>query len=88
MGKAHYTELPPWERAAHYREMAHETEALGQTGTPEFRQTCREFAMRWRKLADELVSGDFEDFGKDAEIIARRKLRKSSRDGQTTRSSD
>ncbi len=61
MAKAQYTELPPWERAAHYRQMAAETEALGENGTPEFRASCREFALRWRKLADELTSRDFED---------------------------
>ena len=61
MGQQHYTALPPWERAAHYRQMAAETEALGNTGTPEFRASCHEFALRWRKLADELTSRDFDD---------------------------
>lgn len=66
MGKAQYTELPPWERSAHYREMARETEELGQTGSPEFRETCRQFAVRWRLLANELMTSGFEDVGNDA----------------------
>lgn len=66
MGKAHYTELPPWERSAHYRDMARETEQLGQTGSPEFRETCRQFAARWRLLANELMTSGFEDIGNDA----------------------
>ena len=78
MGSAHYTDLPPWERAAYYREMARETEALGENGSAEFRKSCREFATRWRILANELMTSGFEDFGKDAEIIAERKRRRQS----------
>jgi len=61
MGKAHYTELPPGERAAYYRQMARETEALGENGSTEFRKNCREFAARWRKLANELMTSSFEE---------------------------
>ena len=73
MGQAQYTELPPWERAAYYREMARETEALGENGSAEFRKSCREFAARWRKLANELMASSFEDFDNDAETTAERK---------------
>ena len=65
MGKAHYTELPPWERSAYYHQMARETEELGQTGSPEFRETCRQFAVRWRLLANELMTSGFEDVEND-----------------------
>jgi hypothetical protein len=61
MGAQHYTEPPPWERAARYRQMAAETEALARSGSPEFRASLLEFALRWRKLADELTSRDFDD---------------------------
>jgi hypothetical protein len=70
MGKAHYTELPPWERAAYYRQMARETEALGENGSAEFRKNCREFAARWRKLANELMTRSFVDFDHEAEADA------------------
>ena len=74
MGEAHYTELPAWERAAYYRKMARETEALGETGSPEFRKNCREFAARWRLLANELMTSRFETSGEDIEIMAGRQF--------------
>ena len=70
MGKAHYTELPPWERAAYYRQMARETEALGENGSAEFRKNCREFAARWRKLANELMTSSFEELEHEAQADA------------------
>ena len=66
MGRAHYTELPPWERAGYYRRMAQQTEALGENGSPEFRQTCREYAARWRMLANELMTSGFEDCSQES----------------------
>ena len=70
MGDAHYTELPPWGRAAYYRRMARETEALGETGSPEFRKSCREFSARWRLLANELMTSGFEEFDGYSEAMA------------------
>jgi hypothetical protein len=45
--------------------MARETEQLGQSGSPEFRETCRQFAVRWRLLANELMTSGFEDVEND-----------------------
>lgn len=78
MGDAHFTELPAWGRAAYYRRMARETEALGETGSPEFRKSCREYAARWRLLANELMTSGFETADEEVEIIAGRQYRASS----------
>ena len=60
MGQQLETALPPLARAAHYRQVADDTESLGDAGTAEFRETCRLFAARWRKLAEELEAAEFD----------------------------
>jgi hypothetical protein len=75
MGEAHYTEVPPWERAAHYRKLARKTEALGEKGSAEFRQTCREFAARWRMLANELMTSGFEHCNEETGSLPGREYR-------------
>lgn len=74
MSKQRYTELSPSGRAAHYREMARQAEQMGQDGTPEFRDACRQFGQKWRRLADELDGGPLGEFARDAaEVLERRR---------------
>lgn len=66
MDKEHSTDLSPAERAAHYRDLARETEAMGEHGSPELEASCRRFAILWRKLADEIESAEIAALEKTA----------------------
>ena len=49
-----FSELPPWERAKRYRQLAQDAEKMAAQSKDPIRESYLLMAEQWRKLADQV----------------------------------